>query len=118
MRQMIAKLLLFFAVIGNLAPLALAAASEPLHACCVRAHHCHDSLALEAGQLDIRDASCCKADCCRAITTAQRAHAQPPIATGFTQNIEAYLGWSTSILPKLDVSRSESCRAPPLSSIA
>jgi hypothetical protein len=118
MHRLIAKFLLLFALVGNFAPLALAATAAP-HACCVRKahHHCHDSLASEqaseAGQLVIRDAACCNHECRRAVTTARWAHAQSPASASFMQTVEACLGQSTPVTPNREVSRLHSTRAPP-----
>ena len=120
MHRLTARLLLFFALVGNLAPLALAATAAPPHACCVRKaeHHCHDSLASETGQLVIRDASCCNHNCCRAITTAQWAYTQPPAGTFDAPNVETHLGQPDLVSPNTEVSRFQSTRAPPCFSIA
>ncbi|MGA8621269.1 MAG: hypothetical protein WB660_22440 [Candidatus Sulfotelmatobacter sp.] len=115
MHRLTARLLLLLALVGNLAPIALAATAAPPHACCLRKgfHHCHDSLASETGQPVIRDASCCKRDCCRAVTTTQGAHAQPPVAIPFAQNVEQYLGQSSPVSPNTAVSGFQATRAPP-----
>jgi hypothetical protein len=65
MHRLTARFLLLLALVGNLAPLALAATAPPPRACCLRkgVHSCHDSLASDSGQLVIRDASCCDHDC-------------------------------------------------------
>ena len=46
MHRLTARLLLLFALVGNLVPLALAAGAAPPHACCLRkgVHRCQDSL--------------------------------------------------------------------------
>jgi hypothetical protein len=120
MHRLIARFLVLVALVGNFAPLALAAVAPPSHACCVRkaVHHCHDSAISEAEQLLIRSASCCQHDCCRAVTTAQWAHAQPRAAAGFAQNVEAHLGQSNPA--SLDTTRFsfQSTRAPPHLSVA
>jgi hypothetical protein len=116
MHRLTARLLLCFALVGNLGPLALAATAAP-HACCIRkaVHHCHDSLSSqsEAGQLVIREASNCNHDCCRAVTTARWAQAQPSAAASFVQNIEAYLGHSNPVSPTTEATGFQSTRAPP-----
>jgi hypothetical protein len=118
MHRFIARLLLLAALVGNIAPLALAATPAP-HACCVRkaAHRCHDSLAAqqaaEAGQFVIHAAACCNHDCCRAVTTARWAHAQSSASAPFVQNVQAYLGESSRVPSNTEVSRSQSTRAPP-----
>jgi hypothetical protein len=114
MHRLTAKFLLVFALVGYLAPIAIAS-SAPAHACCVRKgiHHCEGPLGSETEQPVIRDASCCKGDCCRAVTTAQWAHARAIAAAGFVQKIEAYLGQSNPVSHNTDVSRFQSTRAPP-----
>jgi hypothetical protein len=114
MHRLTAKLLLLFALVGYLAPVAMASAAAP-HACCLRKgiHHCQDSLGSETGQPVIHVTSCCNGDCCRAVTTEQWAHAQAPAATSFVQNVEAYLGQSTPVSPNAEVSSFQSTRAPP-----
>jgi hypothetical protein len=82
-----ARLLLIFALLWNLAPIALAAAAPPPHACCLRKgmqhHHCHD---FEAKYPTFTDRSCCRPDRSQAPTVTQTAHAQPgatiPLADG------------------------------------
>jgi hypothetical protein len=115
MRRLTARLLLCLALVGNLAPLALAATAKPLNACCVRkaVHHCHDSVASETAYLVIRGARGCNHDCCRAVTTAQWAQPQPRAATAFLQNVEAYLFQSTPVSAETRVSGYPSTRAPP-----
>jgi hypothetical protein len=118
-KRLIAKFLLLVALVGNLAPLALAATAAPLHACCLRktVHHCHDSAAAiqvsEAAQLLVHDASPCNHDCCRAVTTSQWAHAQPPVAIRVAHEVEAYLGQSSPVTTNAEFSSSQSTRAPP-----
>jgi hypothetical protein len=124
MHRLTARLLLFFALVGNLAPLALAATAAPPHACCVRktAHHCHDSLASESvsetGQLVIRDANCCNGDCGRAVTTAQWAHAQSPAGAFDAPPVETHLSQLDLVSPNAKFCRFASTRAPPHFSIA
>jgi hypothetical protein len=117
MHRLIARSLLLVVFVGNFGPLTLAATAAP-HACCVRkVHRCHDSPAIEqssqANQLVIRAVRCCNHDCCRAVTTARWAHAQPPMANSLAQNVEGYLGQSSPVLPNTEVSRFQSTRAPP-----
>ena len=120
MNRLIARFLLLVALVGNFAPLALAAAAPPPHACCVRkaAHHCHDSVASQSDELVIRNSDCCSQDCRRAVTTARWAHAQPRAAAGFALNVEAYLGQSIPVSPDFKVFGFQSTRAPPHLSIA
>ncbi|MFZ0420773.1 MAG: hypothetical protein WAM04_21910 [Candidatus Sulfotelmatobacter sp.] len=117
MLRLTARLLLFFALVGNLAPLALAATAPPPHACCLRkgVHHCQDSLASENGQPVIRGANCCNGDCCRAVTTAQWAHPQPRLAVSFQQSITARFVGTQSNSPATASAELHSSRAPPAS---
>jgi hypothetical protein len=123
MQRLIARFLLLTALVGNLAPLSLAASARP-HACCIRkaVHRCHDSGVSEgfseAAQLVIRDSSTCNHDCCRAVTTAQWAHARPTASTSRAQIVEAYLGQSNPASPNTEVFGFQSTRAPPIFSIA
>jgi hypothetical protein len=118
MHRFIARFLLLAALVGNIAPLALAVTPAP-HACCVRkaAHRCHDSpvsqQASDTGRLALHDAACCNHDCSRALTTACWAHAQSSASALFVQNVEAYLGCSSPVPSNVEVSRSQSTRAPP-----
>ncbi|MGD0571228.1 MAG: hypothetical protein ABSA78_22775 [Candidatus Sulfotelmatobacter sp.] len=114
MHRLTAKFLLVFALVGYLAPIAMAS-SAPAHACCLRKgiHHCEDAQGSETEQPVIRDASCCKGDCGRAVTTAQWAHARAIAAAGFAQNVEAHLAQSSPVSHNTDVSRFQSTRAPP-----
>ena len=120
MHQLIARFLLLVALAGNLAPLAMATAATPPHACCIRkaAHRCHDSAGLESEQLAIRAASACNHDCCRAVTTAQWAHQQPPVNRFCALTIADYLGPQEPVFPNTKVSASQSTRAPPRFSIS
>jgi hypothetical protein len=119
MHRLTARFLLFIALVGTLAPLALAAAT-PIRACCVRKaiHHCHGALApeqiSETGQLVVNDSSCCNHDCGRAVTQAQWAQAQPPATTALAPNVEAYVRQSTQVSPNTEVSLFQSTRGPPI----
>jgi len=101
MRKKVAGFLLLFALAGNIVPLALAATTAPLHACCIRksAHHCHDSASSNFAQLMARGAGCCGHDCCRAASISQ--HASPPSERAVISS------WDTSI----PVAESESSKA-------
>lgn len=114
MHRLTARFLLLFALVGYLAPIAMAS-SAPAHACCLRkgVHHCQDASGAETEQPTIRDASCCKGDCCRAVTTAQWAHARSIAAVGFARHIEAYVGQSNPVSRNSDIFRFQSTRAPP-----
>jgi hypothetical protein len=120
MHRWIARFLLLVAFAGNLAPLALAATAAPPHACCVRkaVHPCHNSLAAETGQLVIRASDCCNHNCGRAVIPVRWARAQPPVATSFAQDVEAYLRQLSPASPNTELCRFQSTRAPPHFSIA
>jgi hypothetical protein len=114
MHRLTARFLIVLALVGNLAPIALSAAAPP-RSCCFRkgVHHCQDSLTIETEQPVIRDASCCKGDCSRAITTNQSAYTQPLPIASFSRKVEAYLGRLNLISHNAEVSRFQSTRAPP-----
>ena len=115
MHRLTARLLLFFALVGNLVPLALAATAASQRACCVRkaVHHCQDSPASENEQLVIRDARSCNHDCCRAVTTTQWAHPQPRLAVFFLQTVNAHTAGIQPDSPATASSEFRSSRAPP-----
>jgi hypothetical protein len=75
MQRTIARLLLLFALAGNLIPLGLAATPKPLPACCLRhKHRCHAFVASNSSQPEVRDACCCRQSCGHAVVTARWAH--------------------------------------------
>jgi hypothetical protein len=114
MPRLIARFLLLATLVGNLGPLALASIAPP-PACCVRkaVHHCHDFQVSETGRLFIRNAENCNHNCCRALTTARWAYAQPHPDAGFAQNDAAYLGQFSPIYPDSGAFAFQSTRAPP-----
>ena len=78
MHRLTARLLLVLLLVGTLAPVALAFAAPPPHACCMRRPlHDHGSLAVEfqatGGQHH---------NCCPPVTTAHWAELRAGIATG------------------------------------
>jgi hypothetical protein len=115
MHLLTAKLLLFFAFAGNLAPLALAAVPAPTHTCCLRkkVHHCHASLAQETGQLAISDSSCCNHDCRGATISAQWAHPESQAASFLLEPIHAGIAGSDQNSPTSILAQFQSSRAPP-----
>ncbi len=115
MHRLTARLLLFFALVGNLVPLALAATVAPPRACCLRkgVHHCQDSQASENEQLVIRDASCRDRGCVRAVTITQWAHPQSRVAAVFLQAINALLVGTQPNSPGSSSAEFQSSRAPP-----
>ncbi|MGB7603658.1 MAG: hypothetical protein WBM24_25395 [Candidatus Sulfotelmatobacter sp.] len=115
MRRIVTKLLLLFALLGNLAPVALAMSTPTLHACCLRkaAHPCHGSLASDSGQLVIHGSSCCGHECCHAVTTAQWAHPQQRLDSVSLQNSNAHaVGFRTNF-PASVATEFQSTRGPP-----
>ena len=116
MHRLTARLLLLFALVGYVAPVAMASAAAP-HSCCLRkgVHHCQDSLSSETGQPVIRAASCCNGDCCRAVTIEQWAHPQPRLAVSFQQSISARLAGTQPSSPATASAELQSSRAPPAS---
>lgn len=115
MHRLTARFLLLFALLGSLAPGALAVTAPPAHACCLRkgVHHCHDSLASETEQAVIQNGSCCHGDCARAVTTAQWAHPQPSVAAFFLQANHLRLAGSRPHSPAPASIEFQSTRAPP-----
>src|SRR4030088_849447 len=102
MHRLTAKLLLLFALLGNITPLTLAAVSAPLHACCARktAKHCHESAASELNQLSIRARGCWAHDCGRAATTTKWAHPQPRAEGPYAKNVNARITRSRPSSPR------------------
>jgi hypothetical protein len=114
MQRRIAKLLLFVALAGNLAPLALAAAYSPAHACCLRkgSHHCPEAGQNDSSQPIVRDASCCNG-CCRAVINAKWAHSQPKPAVFFLEIVKLRRAGSQPEAPATVSVDLQSTRAPP-----
>jgi len=113
MQRLMARILLLFAVVGAMLPIALQATAAPVHACCRRsgAHHCVDSP--PAHEPIVRNTGCCRGDCSRAVTTAQWAHPQPPTSAVSTQPVVARaIDWHAAAVSTL-FSSSRSPRAPP-----
>jgi hypothetical protein len=113
MHRLTARLLLIFALTGNLVPLALAAAT-PAHACCLRkvANHCHTPAA-QLDQPSIRAKGCCNHDCCRAATTARSACPSPLVHGPLDINVavRAIASWLDS--PRIEGTEFRPSRAPP-----
>jgi hypothetical protein len=113
MHRLTARLLLIFALAGNLVPLALAAAT-PAHACCLRkvANHCHTPAA-QLDQPSIRAKGCCNHDCCRAATTARSACPSPLVHGPLDINVavRAIASWLDS--PRIEGTEFRPSRAPP-----
>src|SRR6516164_3308696 len=101
MRRLTATLLLGFAIVGNLAPLAWAAATNEHRACCIRKalHHCHDSEDTESQKTSVRATDCCSRDCCRAVTTAQWAHPRSSARTASSPDLETRIATFYSNIP-------------------
>jgi hypothetical protein len=120
MRRSITKFLLLFALVGNLAPAALAISTPTLHACCLRkaAHHCHGSQghgsqASDSGQLVVQGPNCCGHECCRAATTAQWAQPQQRLDFVSLQNINAHAVGFRTDFPSSASAEFQSTRGPP-----
>ncbi len=112
MQRLTAKLLLLFALVGTIVPIALAVTAPP-HACCIRkTHHCHDSASPESTQLAFSSKTC-DHDCCRAVSTSKWAHLQLGIRPAYVQNIEPGASDPQPHSPALDLNASISPRAPP-----
>ncbi len=90
MHRLTARLLLIFALLGNLAPIALAVAMPPAHACCLRKgahHHCHD---FDVEHLILTNRDCCRQNRPRAVTATQTARAQPGATIALADGNENY----------------------------
>jgi hypothetical protein len=118
--RLTAKLLLLFALVGNLIPLAMAAAPAAPRACCRRmAHHCHEAAALKSGELVFRDPHCCcNGNCRRAATTAQWAHPKTRSSQACDAVVERLAGNIRSAFSGKQLASSYSSRAPPQLPIA
>lgn len=117
--RLTAKLLLLFAVLGNIVPAVQAAIPAPAHACCLRKapHHCHESTNPDSSHLVIRGTGCCGHECCRAVTIAQWAY-PPPRGVSFSKRApSARVAERILDSPPTELSSSQSSRAPPKSSI-
>src|SRR5271157_5809535 len=119
MQRLTARLLLLFALAGNLGPLALAATAAPLHACCLRkTHQCRGSLLADSDRLALHNPGCCNHDCCRAVTTSQWAHPQPRTTAISARRVELQIAEARTSCPAADLSSSQSTRAPPADFLA
>ena len=117
MQRLTAKLLLLFALIGTIIPIATAV-TAPQHACCIRkTHHCHESASSDSAQLAITSQTC-EHDCCRAVSTSQWANLQLGLSPAVVQNIETYTADTHPSTPAAPHSLSLSARAPPQLSVA
>jgi len=117
MQRLTAQLLLLFALVGTIVPIATAV-SAPQHACCVRkTHHCHESVSPDSTQLAITSQTC-DHDCCRAASTSQWANPQLGISPAVVQNIEIYTADPHPNTPAAQHPASRSTRAPPQLSLA
>src|SRR5438445_177021 len=117
MQRLTAKLLLLFALVGTIVPIAMAVTS-PQHACCVRkTHHCHESASQDSTQLAITSQTC-DHDCCRAVSTSQWANLQLGLSPAVVQNIETNIIDAQPRTPAAHHSVSLSTRAPPQLSLA
>jgi len=119
MQRLTARFLLSFAIVGAFVPLVLAVAAAPPHACCIRqaAHQCHGSFAA-TDQSAVRDTSCCRQDCCRAVRTSPSAHPQPRLASVLARHLNARILDFRAEASAAELLASQSPRAPPQVSIA
>jgi|SRR6266446_1985250 len=125
MHRLTARLLLLFALVGNFVPVALAlSAAPPPHACCVRkspqVHPCHGMAmaTTEPEQLAVRSTGCCNHDCCRGVTVARWAQAEPVIVSALARDVAATIKFLNIDSPITHLSEFQSTRAPPPPSIA
>ena len=116
MHRLMARLLLLFALAGNLVPVALAITASPAssHACCIRkAHKCHTLAVPESEQHTLHALSCCDHEGCRAVATSQWASPQALAAAGFTPAVDRNVISIGALAPVTTVLSSQSTRAPP-----
>ena len=119
MHRLIARFLLFVALVGYLAPLTSAVTASP-HSCCLRknVHHCHDFPALEEQQPVLRDASCCERSSGRAVISVARTHARRAEIGYFAPYTERFaVSSGPTVLTSAALSFRPS-RAPPQFSVA
>lgn len=113
MQRITARLLLLFALVGSVLPIALAATVAPPHACCLRmAHKCHGA-ASSGSDASFSAANCCSQDCSRAVTTSQWANPQPRTTTDFAHEANGRIADSRATVPVANPFTSRSTRAPP-----
>jgi hypothetical protein len=113
MQRTIARLLLLFALAGNLIPLALAATVSPLHACCLRkAHHCHNLPSSDTSPA-VSSTDCCSHGCCGVITTSRWAYPQLHIRSVRGTLVASFLIESAVVTPSSQLPNLQSSRAPP-----
>jgi hypothetical protein len=114
MYRLIARLLLLVALLGNIGPAALAAASQA-HACCVRkaVHSCHRPALAGTGALVMRGVNCCNQACGRAVTSVRWAAATPQGRDFLNPEIESYVGLLKLGQESTESFRSSPARAPP-----
>ncbi len=115
MHRLTAKLLLLFALLGSLVPVALASVAAPPRACCMRKgmHHCHESAGGESSGLVFRDACGCGQSGGRAVTSVRWAHAQPAPKIFLALALRSRIDGPQSHSPKTAAFGSRSSRAPP-----
>jgi len=116
MHRLVARLLLLFALVGNLVPPALAMNAAPAHACCVRkaAHPCHSGAIAVSIDHTLSAGTCCTRDCCRAVTVAQSARAQRHADLFRAQSVEYHVDQIPQAFIHSTALRSRSGRAPPV----
>jgi hypothetical protein len=118
MHRLTAKLLLLFALVGNLIPLAMAITAAPPRACCRRmAHRCHVSAASEAEPV-LRDPCCCNNHSRHPATTDQWAHPNTPGVQAGVPVLERLVGNSEFAFAGAQTASLHSSRAPPSFSIS
>jgi hypothetical protein len=119
MHRLTARFLLWFALSGAFAPLALALTAAPAHSCCLRkAHHCHSFTVAQSDPLNVHSPGCCSRESGRAVATSQWASPQPWAASAFADKAAGKVTESPAIPPATQLFTSQSTRAPPSISIA
>jgi hypothetical protein len=115
MQRTIARLLLVFAIAGNLIPLALAARPAPVPACCIRhKHHCHASAASNPSQPEVREACGCPHGCGHAVVTARWAHPGTQAISFLARPVNGHLAVQAFSPLFAEFLNFRTTRAPPL----
>jgi hypothetical protein len=118
MHRLTARLLLLFALLGNIVPIALAVSPTAAPKCCLRkgVHHCQ-SASLAGEELSLSSNSCGSHDCCRVATPAHWAHPEARNCSVAAQSVEIYLSQMRPSGLNGEAYTSLSTRAPPEFSI-
>jgi len=114
MHRLTARLLLLFALLGNIVPIALAVSPTAAPKCCLRkgVHHCQTA-SLAGEELSLSSNSCGSHDCCRVATPAHWAHPEARNCSVAAQSVEIYRSQMRPSGLNGEAHTSLSTRAPP-----